>query len=49
MLVKVDLRIFLVDFVVLNFKADTKTPFILGRMFFEKGTAMIDVEVGHFL
>ncbi|KAK4724270.1 hypothetical protein R3W88_027049 [Solanum pinnatisectum] len=43
-LVQVESLIFLVDFVMLNFKLDPEVPFILGRPFLATRRAMIDVE-----
>ena len=43
-LVKVDKFIFLVDFIVLDFKADKEVPIILGRPFLATGKTLIDVQ-----
>ena len=43
-LVKVDKFIFLVDFIVLDFKADKEVPNILGRHFLATGKTLIDVQ-----
>ncbi|XP_052288678.1 uncharacterized protein LOC127899360 [Citrus sinensis] len=45
-LVKVDKFIFLVDFIVLDFKADKEVPIILGRPFLATGKTLIDVQKG---
>ncbi|XP_027351127.1 uncharacterized protein LOC113862223 [Abrus precatorius] len=45
-LVKVDSFFFLVDFVVMDIKEDTKAPLILGRQFMKSVKVVIDVEHG---
>ncbi|GJQ94541.1 hypothetical protein Tco_0005680 [Tanacetum coccineum] len=42
-LVKIDKFVFLVDFVILDMKEDSKVPIILGRPFLANAHAMIDV------
>ena len=43
-LVKVDLFIFLADFVILNYEVDFKVPVILGRPFLATGRALVDTD-----
>ncbi|XP_024024961.1 uncharacterized protein LOC112092618 [Morus notabilis] len=45
-LVRVDKFIFLVDFIVLDYEADTEVPIILGRPFLATGRTLIDVQKG---
>jgi hypothetical protein len=44
LLVKVDKSKFPADFIVLNIEEDTKVPCILGRLFLNTGTTLIDEE-----
>ena len=46
-LVKVELFIFLVDFVILDCEVDFEVPIILGRPFLATGRALVDMEKGH--
>ncbi|NHN20238.1 hypothetical protein G6046_04730, partial [Bacillus amyloliquefaciens] len=45
-LVKVDIFIFPVNFIVLDMEEDKEIPIILGRPFLATGRAMIDVQKG---
>ena len=45
-LVKVELFIFLVDFVILDCEVDFEVPIILGRPFLDTGRALVDMENG---
>ncbi|XP_038882375.1 uncharacterized protein LOC120073642 [Benincasa hispida] len=45
-LVQVDKFIFPVDFIILDYEADTEVPIILGRSFLATGRALIDVQKG---
>ena len=46
MLVKFDMFIFPVDFVMLEMEEDREVPIILGRLFLVIGQALIDVKNG---
>ena len=46
MLEKVELFIFLTDFVILDCEVDFKVPIILGRPFLATGRALVDMEKG---
>ena len=46
---KVDKIIFLVDFIVLDFKADKEVSIILGRHFFAMEKTLIDVKKGELI
>lgn len=45
-LVKIEIFLFPVDFVILEMPEDEEIPFILGRPFLETGRCMIDIEDG---
>ena len=45
-LVKVELFIFLADFVILDCEVDFEVPIILGRPFLATGRALVDMEKG---
>ena len=48
-LVKVDIFIFLVDFIVLDFEANKEVPIILGRPFLATRKTLIDVQKGELI
>ncbi|XP_050896173.1 uncharacterized protein LOC127102895 [Lathyrus oleraceus] len=44
-ILRVDALLFLKDFVILDMLENDETPILIGRLFFEMGRALIDVEL----